>query len=436
MVSILFDGGELARNLRHGKENTSTATKSTEEVRGNRKSTNAGTAEGGGGGDDTLELLVHALLTVTGHHETLVLELLGNIAGSRARNLNPGLREESAGNEHEADVDRSVDGVDQGLLEVQRRGHVVGNTGGSVELSSTVTGLPDSEELDKDVVGEAGIEHLADQEDVGAQSGLEHDGHVGGVEETDGVRTAHATLAGGLDGDLNTEALEVDNGGEHEESGQQVHDVREVLAVESLLQRALLVGPGQEEVEQGDDGTLKLGATTSVNGSGGERLPDDRLANVGRDEQRDTAAKTVSLLEKLIQEDDHQTGNHKLDDQQDADTRTKVAGLAVETSQDVDTGLSEGEDDSEKLLSGLVQLTVGLEVEVDIDEVGTGKELVKFTVRMGRIVAGVRFCQRTWKTMPEEMMGVIPSSMRVPRLLASIIRSQYRGSEVSEETMP
>lgn len=33
-------------------------------------------------------------------------------------------------------------------------------------------------------------------------------------------------------------------------------------------------------------------------------------------------------------------------------------------------------------------------------------------------------------------MGVIPSSIRVPRLLASIIRSQYRGSEVSDDTIP
>ncbi len=44
------------------------------------------------------------------------------------------------------------------------------------------------------------------------------------------------------------------------------------------------------------------------------------------------------------------------------------------------------------------------------------------------------FCGRgfghTWKTMPEEMIGVIPSSISVPRLLANIIRSQYRGSEV------
>lgn len=38
--------------------------------------------------------------------------------------------------------------------------------------------------------------------------------------------------------------------------------------------------------------------------------------------------------------------------------------------------------------------------------------------------------------MPEDIIGVIPSSIRVPRLLASIILNQYRGSEVSEDTMP
>lgn len=38
--------------------------------------------------------------------------------------------------------------------------------------------------------------------------------------------------------------------------------------------------------------------------------------------------------------------------------------------------------------------------------------------------------------MPDEMIGVVPSSMSVPLLLASIIRSQYMGSEVSEDTIP
>lgn len=38
--------------------------------------------------------------------------------------------------------------------------------------------------------------------------------------------------------------------------------------------------------------------------------------------------------------------------------------------------------------------------------------------------------------MPEEIIGVIPSSISVPLLLANIIRSQYRGSDESEDTMP
>ena len=222
---------------------------------------------------------------MTRHDETLVLELLGNVTGSGAGNLNPGLGEEGAGNEHEGDVDSGVNGVEESLLEVQRGRHVVGDTGGSIELGGSLTGLPHSEELDKNVVGEAGVQHLTDQEDVGAQSGLQHDGHVGGVEEAHGVRTAHATLAGRLDGDLNTEALQVDDSGEDEESGQKVHDVGQVLAVECLVQGTLLVGPGQEKVEESDDGTLELRATAGVDSRGGEGLPDNGLANVGSNEQ-------------------------------------------------------------------------------------------------------------------------------------------------------
>lgn len=312
---------------------------------------------------------------MTSHHETLVLELLSNVTGSRAGNLNPGLGEESASDKHEGDVNGGVDGVKKGLLEVQGRRHVVGNAGSGVELGRTLARLPNTEKLDKEVVREARVQHLTDEEDVGAQSRLEHDGHVGGVEQANRVGTTHATLAGGLDGDLDTEALEVDHSGENEESGQQVHDVGEVLAVESLTKSALLVGPGQEKVEEGNDGTLELGTTASVDGRGGESLPDDRLADVGRDEQRDTATKTIALLEELIKQNDNQASNDQLNNQEDTDTGTKVTGLAVKTSEDVDAGLTEGQDDSEKLLSGLIQFTVGLEVQVDIDEVGTSEEL-------------------------------------------------------------
>jgi len=38
--------------------------------------------------------------------------------------------------------------------------------------------------------------------------------------------------------------------------------------------------------------------------------------------------------------------------------------------------------------------------------------------------------------MPEDIIGDIPSSIKVPRLLANIILSQYKGSDVSEDTIP
>lgn len=362
-------------DLRHCKEDTGTASQGTEKIRSNRQSTDASTTESGSGRDNTLQLLVHALLTVTSHHKPLILELLGNITRCRARDFNPGLGEEGTGDEHESDVHSRMNRVKKSLLEVEGRRHIVGNTGSSMELSRTLTRLPDTKKLNQQVIREARVQHLTDQEDVGGQGGLEHNRHVRGIEEADGVGSAHAALTSRLDRDLNAESLEVDDSGENDESRQEVHHVRKVLAIEGFLQGTLLVGPGQEEVEQSDDGALELRATASVDGRGRECLPDDRLANVGRNEKRDTTSKTITLLEQLIKKNDNKTGNHKLDDQQNTNTSTEVAGLAVETSKDINTGLAKGEDDGKQFLGGLVEFTVGLEVQVDIDQVGTSEEL-------------------------------------------------------------
>lgn len=128
-------------------------------------------------------------------------------------------------------------------------------------------------------------------------------------------------------------------------------------------------------MDKADNGTLELRATASVDSGGRECAPDDRLANVGGDEERDTATKTVALLEKLVKENDNDGGCKKLDDEENADTGAEVSGRTVETSQDVNTGLAERQDDGEELLGSLVELAVRLEVEVDVDEVGSGKKL-------------------------------------------------------------
>jgi hypothetical protein len=196
-------------NLRDGHENTSAAAKSAHQIADNRESTNAGTTESGGGRDDALELAVHALVAVTGHNHALLLELLGNITRAGARNLDPGLGEGGACDEHVGGEDSSVDGVEESIGKVERWAHVVDETAGGKDLGTALASLPNTEHLDEEVVGELVVKHLAEKEDVGGQGGLEHDGHVRGVEEADRVGSAHATLAGRLDGDLDTEAWEL-----------------------------------------------------------------------------------------------------------------------------------------------------------------------------------------------------------------------------------
>ena len=80
-------------------------------------------------------------------------------------------------------------------------------------------------------------------------------------------------------------------------------------------------------------------------------------------------------MEQLVKQDDHKTGQDELNDQKEANASTEIARLAVKASQDENAGLTEGEDDGEELLGGLVQLAVGLQIEIDVNEVSTGKKL-------------------------------------------------------------
>lgn len=202
-------------------------------------------------------------------------------------------------------------------------------------------------------------------------------------------------MTAGLDWNLDTESLEVDNRRKDDNSSDQVHDVGEILPVESLLQSTGLVGPGQKEMEERNNGTLELWTTSSVDGSWAECPPDDVLANIGGNEERDTRAQSVTLLKQLIEKDHNKTSNDKLEDEQQAHTSTKVRGLSIKSSQNVNGGLSERENDRKDwvqlsafnhkkfkfssiphtLLSSLVKFTVRLEIEVDINKVGTSKKL-------------------------------------------------------------
>ena len=105
--------------LRDCQQDTGSTSKGTHEVASDGQSANTCTSECSCSWNDTLQFLIHALFTVTGHNKSLFLELLGNISWCRPRNLDPSLGEDCACHDDEGDVDDSVDGVEESICKVQ-----------------------------------------------------------------------------------------------------------------------------------------------------------------------------------------------------------------------------------------------------------------------------------------------------------------------------
>lgn len=130
--------------------------------------------------------------------------------------------------------------------------------------------------------------------------------------------------------------MEVDDDGKDQDCCQQVHQIGQVLTVEGFTQCADLIVACGQEVEQGDDSTFEFGASTGVDRRGTERFPDDGLADVRGDEQRDTGTETVALLQQFIEQENDQTSHEQLNDDQKANTRTDVRWVAVPNRTDQD----------------------------------------------------------------------------------------------------
>ena len=219
------------------------------------------------------------------------------------------------------------------------------------------THLPNTEKLDKEVAGEPREQHLTDEKDVARQRALEHDGHVAGVKQLDRVRAPDPPVLGALDGDLESEPLQVDDGSEHERGGEQVHNVGQPLSVKGFLQSAGLVVPGEHDVEQGDDGSLEFGSTSGIDRPRGKRLPHDGFANVGRDEQVDTGSETVTFGQEFVEQEDDRGGGDELEDQEEDDTGTEGTGRTVQPGQDVDRSLTESDDEGKDCRGRRVEIS-------------------------------------------------------------------------------
>ena len=301
----------------------------------------------------------------------LLLELSRNVSGGRTRNFDPSLREEGASREHEGDIEDGVKWVSRYIGQRGRRGDVIHQTTGGNELAVTFAFLPATKELNEEVTTISLVQELRDEVEVGNQRRLQDDRHVGCVEELDGIVRNVATVLLRLDRQIDAEALKVDDDEENEDGGHQVGDVRQIGAVEGFLERANLVRTREEQVEEGDDRAFKLSASARVHRRRRESLPDDAFALVRGDEERNTGAKTVALLQKLIQADDDDARKEELNDDEQGVADSEVADITIDTAHDVRNGFTDRNQNSQQLLSAVEERSVLLHALIHVDDLGS-----------------------------------------------------------------
>ena len=102
-----------------------------------------------------------------------------------------------------------------------------------------------------------------------------------------------------------------------------------------------------DRAKQRKGSTCSATTRTRVESAGGEGLPDDGLADVGGNEQRDARANAVALLQQLVKDDDDDAGGGELKDDEDGIAGAQVRDVTVHARHDVSHGLDDGDDDTD-----------------------------------------------------------------------------------------
>ena len=128
-------------------------------------------------------------------------------------------------------------------------------------------------------------------------------------------------------------------------------------------------------MEQSNNGSLELGTTSSVDGCRAECLPDDVLANVGGDKERDTRSKSVAFLEQLVQGQNDETGTEELGNDENGITSSDRSQISVHSTDNVSNSFSNSDENTKELLSTGEQGAIFLHVVVDLDDTRTCQQL-------------------------------------------------------------
>mmetsp|Transcript_20271 Transcript_20271/g.42960 ORF Transcript_20271/g.42960 Transcript_20271/m.42960 type:complete len:247 (+) Transcript_20271:513-1253(+) len=235
--------------------------------------------------------------------------------------------------------------------------------------------LPPSEEPDEEIAAKPLVQELRQKVNVRDERTLKDDWHVGGVEELDRVVALVAALRLGLDWEVDPESLEVDDDHEDDDGGQEVEAVWQVASVKSFLDGLHLVAAGEREVEERHERALELGAATPVDRLRRERLPHDRLADVGGDEERHSRPESIALLQKLVQQGDDDGRQEELANDHGGLDVSDVVDGSVHAGDHVRHRLADADDETHHFVRRLKQLHVLWDARVHFDQFRSGEQL-------------------------------------------------------------
>ena len=148
-----------------------------------------------------------------------------------------------------------------------------------------------------------------------------------------------------------------------------------MVSEESLNNGLLPTLASVEVVEEGNNSTSVLSASTKVVGRERKGTPEDLLANIDSSEKRDTSTETIALVKDFVHQDNKDTSTNKLKDEKNNRSSAELRGGTVETRENNSNSLGNGEQDSQQLLGRLEKLTIRLQIKVDSQGSRTTKQL-------------------------------------------------------------
>eukprot|EP00968_Pinguiococcus_pyrenoidosus_P003040 scaffold180_cov311-Pinguiococcus_pyrenoidosus.AAC.22 len=365
----------VAIHRRDGQEHARAAPDGPQQVGAHGEQADAHASKGRRSGDVAVQHVHERLVPIPLDGHPRVDEVLGHVAHAGAGHVDPHLGQQRTGHAHEHDVEHRPQRVVQRLLHAARRADIVRQPSHRDAVSAARRRLPATQQAHEEEARVAAVQQLADEVHVGHQRRLQDDGHVAGVEELDGEGARVAALARVGQRQVHLPALEEDDHEEHQDGGQEVHEVGQVAAEERLSQGPQLIGSREHHVEERDDGALELRAAPRVDRRGRQRLPHDALAGVGGDEEGDAATEAIPLLHQFIQQQHQDAGQEELQHNEDGVAGAQLRQRSVHAAHDIREGFAQRDDDAEELLCGVEQIPVFLHPVVNFNDPGAGHEL-------------------------------------------------------------